>query len=54
MSPKNKPNSNPIQSQFQEGQKMMQTPYLQRIKKKNADRLYSKQSQFKPKFMGCT
>jgi hypothetical protein len=49
MSPKNKPNSNPIQTQFTKRPKMMQTQYLQRIKKKNADWLYSKQSQFKPK-----
>ena len=48
MSPKNKPNSKPIQTQFAKKPKMMQIKYLQGIKKKNADWLYSKQSQFKP------
>jgi hypothetical protein len=46
----NKPNSNPIQTQFQEGLKMMQAQYLQRIKNKNANWLYLKQSQNKPNF----
>jgi len=34
---KNKPNSNPIQSQFVERPKLMQSMYIQRIMKKNAD-----------------
>jgi len=34
---KNKPNSNPIQSQFDERVKLMQSVYLQRIMKKNTE-----------------
>ena len=45
----NKPNSNPIAERV----KLMQSVYLQRIMKKNADRGYEKtkpkQTQFKPK-----
>ena len=51
----NKPNSNPIkpnQTQFGERIKLMQSVYLQRIMKKNADMSYEKtkpkQTQFKP------
>ena len=33
---KNKPNSNPIQTQFDERPKLMQSVYIQRIMKKNA------------------
>jgi len=52
---KNKPNSNPIQTQsnpIAKRVKLMQSVYLQRIMKKNADRGYErtkpKQTQFKP------
>jgi len=47
---KNKPNSNPIQSQFDERPKLMQSIYIQRIMKKNADMGQKKQTQFKPNF----
>jgi hypothetical protein len=52
MSPKNKPNSKPIQTQFAKRPKMLQAQYIQRIKKIKADWLYLKQSQFKPNFIG--
>jgi len=45
---KNKPNSNPIQSQFDERPKLMQSVYIQRIMKKNADMGPKKQTQNKP------
>ena len=54
---KNKANSNPIkaktnpiQTQFAERAKMMQSEYLQRIMKNNAAKGYEKQSQNKPNF----
>jgi len=44
--------TNPIQTQFAERVKLMQSVYLQRIMKKNADMGYEKtkpkQTQFKP------
>jgi hypothetical protein len=51
----NKPNSNPIQTQFKPNQsqfaeraKLMQSLYLQRIMKKMRIRVIKKQTQFKP------
>jgi len=44
---KNKPNSKPIQSQFNERPKLMQSVYIQRITKKNTDMGPKKQTQFK-------
>jgi len=43
----NKPNSNPIQTQFDERPKMMQSIYIQRIMKKIAAMGQKKQTQFK-------
>jgi len=45
---KNKPNSNPIQTQFDERAKLMQSLYLQRIMKKYANMGQKKQTQNKP------
>jgi len=47
---KNKPNSKPIQTQFDERPKLMQSVNIQRIMKKNANMGYEKQSQNKPNF----
>ncbi len=44
----NKAKTNPIQTQFVERAKLMQSVYLQRIMKKNASMGHEKQSQFKP------
>jgi hypothetical protein len=43
--------TNPNEPNFILGAKMMQTRYLQRIKKMKADWLYFKQSQFKSNFI---
>jgi len=40
--------TNPIQTQFDERAKLMQSLYLQRIMKKNKEMGQKKQSQFKP------
>jgi len=45
---KNKANSNPIQTQFPERPKLMQSMYIQKIRKKNANMGPKKQSQNKP------
>ncbi|MBW2334094.1 MAG: hypothetical protein JRF06_03190, partial [Deltaproteobacteria bacterium] len=45
---KNKPNSKPIQTQFDERPKLMQSLYSQGIMKENADMGQKKQTQFKP------
>jgi len=47
----NKPNSNPIQTQFAERVKLMQSMYLQRITKKNADMGYEKTNPIQTQFL---
>jgi hypothetical protein len=44
----NKPNSKPKQTQLLQRAKLMQSVYLQRITKKNADKGQKKQTQNKP------
>ena len=48
--PKNKPNSNPICQRV----KLMQSVYLQRIMKKNADKGYEKTKPKQSQFAGCS
>jgi len=48
--PKNKAKTNPIQTQFDEREKLMQSVYIKRIMKKNTNMGPKKQTQFKPNF----